>query len=98
MKASYRFNCVDGFDANGNCLFPEFRDASEFSNREETFRESIDNGEVSFICMRDFKARCEVPFPINSEDWEFYYYEGTQLAPFIYVAYDIERNIHYFFS
>lgn len=97
-KAVYRFNCVNGFDANGGCLYPEFRDVSEFSHREEVFRESLEKGDVSLLCMRDFKKHCEVPFPVNAEDWEFYSYTGTQYAPFMYVAYDIERNIHFFFS
>ncbi|MCK9433711.1 MAG: hypothetical protein M0R32_02555 [Candidatus Cloacimonetes bacterium] len=98
MKASFRFNCIDGFDLYGDCLSPEFKDASEFSRREEFFRQDLGKGNVGFLSRRNFENLCEVPFPVNDDSWEFYSYPPTQYASLIYVAYDIENDIHYFFS
>jgi hypothetical protein len=96
-KSKYRFNCVDGFDSDGICLYAEFRDASEFSLREERFRAAYDAGNERMMSMATFKRYCEAPFPFSTS-WEYYYYEGSQFEPFIYVAYDVDRNIHYFWS
>ena len=97
MKAIYQFNCVDGFDPEGDCLFPLFADASEFGCREEDFRNGVESGDDEFLTRKEFRKSCEVIFPIK-KSWEYYIYPETEYFQKVYVVFDPDECIHYFWS
>ncbi len=97
-KATYRFNCSNGFDhKTGDCLFGEFRDVSHFGCREEEFRDRVEEGLDGFLTFDEFISLCQNEQWINP-GWEFYFYPGSETEYQVYVAYDPDEDIHYFFS
>lgn len=93
----YLGSCVDSFDPDsGDSLIPIFTNVSDFANKEETFRNEIENGEVhGFISFGDFVGIVGTHKFLKSY-FEFYFY--PQESGNIYVAYNPKKDIHYFFA
>lgn len=91
----YIANCTDSFDSNdGECWHHLFTDVSDFANKEEIFRDRVENGEDGFIDPNDFN-NIVGQNSIVKENFECYFYPERNN---IYVAYDPENDIHYFFG
>jgi hypothetical protein len=92
----YLGDCGHSFDHDsGDSLIPIFTDVSDFANKEETFRERVENGEDGFISFGDFV--CIVgTYKFLKGYFEFYFY--PQESGNIYVAYNPKKDIHYFFA
>jgi hypothetical protein len=99
-RYSYVGNCVNSFDSNtGECLSGIFSDVSDFGRYDELatcedIEDSEGCGKISskeFLSVVDFE---EIPEEVkNSDNLEFYYYNNGVL-----VIYDLDEDIHYFFS
>ena len=97
-KATYQFNCVNGFDPDtGDCLFVEFQDASDFACREAEFRAGVDSKTCDYLTFDEFILACKNEQWINP-CWEFYCYPADGFCQLIYVAYNRDDDIHYFFT
>jgi hypothetical protein len=86
---SYVGNCVYGFDEDGESLLPIFRDVSEFACHNED-AEKID--EVEFY--KHIQKNLIVDGILNGNEVEYLKYREID----VYVIYDIDDDIHYFFS
>lgn len=86
----YLGSCVDSFDPDsGSSNIPVFSDVSDFANKEETFRNEIENGEVhGFIGFDDF-TRIVGTYKFLKSYFEFYFY--PQDSGNIYVAYNPKK-------
>ena len=94
-KAQYMGNCVDSFDNEGNCTNGLFQDTSDFAAREEIVRDedTYDVHYDSLISSDDFKELVHFPDFLQNRDMEYYRYDNG-----VYIAYDLDSNIHYFFA
>lgn len=98
-KAEYIGNCSNIFDSDGGeCIFPIFRDVSDFANKEEEFRDELDEGRDLLLSKEEFLILAEHKDFLDNPNMEFYFYQETETSPQIYVAYDIDEDMHYFFK
>ena len=86
VRAHYVGNCVNSFDEDGECDVRElpWNDTTEFAQAIE---------ETTPLTKEQFMQQVSVPNEINIE--------GMQLAKTedgVYVAYDDNQDIHYFFT
>jgi len=92
----YLGNCVDSFDPDsGDSLISIFTDVSDFACKEEEFEERKENGEDGFMDFGDFVAIVGT-YKFLKGYFEFYFY--PQDSGNIYVAYNLKKDIHYFFA
>jgi len=98
-NVQYIGNCTDSFCKNtGDCQNSCFVDVSDFGNKEEEFRDEVDNGRDLFMTFDEFKSIVgdePILASFEGKNMEYYFYEGSQN---IYVAYDMDEDIHYFFK
>jgi hypothetical protein len=95
-QMQYLGSCVDSFDPDsGSSNIPVFSDVSDFANKEETFRERVENGEDGFMDFGDFVAIVG-SYKFLKSYFEFYFY--PEESGNIYVAYNPKKDIHYFFA
>jgi len=87
-KYHYIGNCVNSFDENGYCTFPNFSDATEFAQAEEDAKE---------ISQEQFNRAVEIPNSILNKivDHQIIYLYAEPED--VYMAYDADDDIHYFF-
>jgi len=79
----------------GECLTGIFRDVSDFGEKEEKFREEVEENPNLFMSREEFLSLVSKPEDLDlKENWEYYFYPGE---PNIYVAYSPEEDVHYFF-
>ena len=98
-ETQYLGNCTDSFDSEtGECYFSAFSDVSEFANREEEFREALEEGRDLFLTKEEFVQVIKKDYPFLKDSMEFYFYPESEYSPQVYVAYDPEEDIHYFFG
>jgi hypothetical protein len=96
-SAPYVGNCTNLFDGDtGECVLRTFRDVNDFAEQEESFREQTEENPNLFLSREEFLSLINKPSDLDlKENWEYYFYPGE---PNVYVAYDPEEDIHYFFS
>jgi hypothetical protein len=95
-SAVYMGNCTNLFDSDtGECSVGGFQDVSDFGAKEESFREEAEENPNLFLSREEFLPLISKPEDLDlKENWEYYFYPGERN---IYVAYDPEEDIHYFF-
>jgi hypothetical protein len=98
-KFHYVGNCKNSFDdETGDSLIDCFRDVSQFGQREEDFRDAVEKGEKQFLTREQFLTMAELPKELNNiKMLEFYEFEEDNFGPKVLVAYDVKKDIHYFF-
>lgn len=99
-KASYVGDCTSLFDEDtGECSCGIFRDVSDFANREETAREEMEEGRDLLMSFEEFSSVVDISVldGKNTQNFEYYFYEETEFEKQVYVAYDMDEDIHYFF-
>ena len=98
-KIQYLGNCADSFDdETGECNLPIFSDVSDFANKEEEFRDAIEDGRDLFLNKDEFVTIIQRDYPFLKDSMEFYFFPEEGFSRQIYVAYDPEEDIHYFFA
>jgi hypothetical protein len=61
---------------------------------EEEFRDAVEDGNREFLTKEEFETYADLPNFLKKRKLEFYnFYE-----PYILVAYDTKKDIHYFFT
>lgn len=100
--ATYIGNCTDLFESDtGDCELPIFRDVSEFAYKEEEFRKSAEDNAQSFLNITEFKNLADIEHSpisdLNLDSFQFYFYPN-EIDGNVYVAYDSEDDIHYFYK
>jgi len=95
----YLGNCTDSFDEEtGECHLPIFTDVSDFANREEEFRNAVEEGRDLFLTREEFIKVVGRDYPFLNDSMEFYFFPEEGSSPQVYVAYDPEEDVHYFFA
>ena len=94
-QAHYIGNCTNLFDSEtGECEIG-FRDVNDFAEQEEQFREQAEENPNLFMSREEFLPWITKPEDLElKENWEYYFFPGERN---IYVAYDPDEDIHYFF-
>ena len=100
-KKHYVANCVNAFDEDGNCNFDFFIDSTDFAQKLEEIEDYAVEGGEPYLDEDDFLTLVDVPFPINKKtkghEIQYFYLDivdGGQL----FVLYDMDDDIHYFFE
>jgi len=92
----YIGNCINLFDERtGDCLAHIFNDVSHFAHYENAFWERVENDEDGFIDVADFN-NIVGENDIVKEGWKCYFYPTG--GKNIYVAYDPENDVHWFWA
>lgn len=87
--AKYQGNCINSFDEDGYCIIPNlYSDTSDFAYNEE-------NADV--IDKREFEKHVIIPSDLNKQIGadRTYLYDAKNN---IYMLYDENSDIHYFFK
>lgn len=85
--------CANLFDGE-RCIVEIFDDVSHFAREEEEYRDSVEEGTSGPIEIEDF-CRIVGDKLIVKDSYECYFYPRNNGN--VYVAYDPDEDIHYFF-
>ena len=100
-KAQYVSNCTDSFDDKGNCRFDFFVDVSDFANKLEKFDECVEEGGDPYLTKEEFDSSADVPRWLEDKAKGHgiqYFYLDLDNGRRLFVLYDSDSDMHYFFA
>lgn len=87
LNNDYHFvgTCINSFDEDGNCSLDIFSDTTDFAQQEENAQE---------ITKQQFLSKVKNIEMLPRNEMKYLYIKDRDVL----MAYDIEEDIHYFFS